>query len=298
MKTITVLSGKGGVGKSSFTASFSVIMANEHKVLAVDCDVDAPNLALVLGVEEENFQLMERVQTSERAKLIEEKCIQHKECLNACNFSSIQWDDGKNLPVINKFICTGCGACTLACPENALKLESLESASIKVGETEYGFPIVSGQLDLGESGSGHVVNAVKIWSSELAEAINAEFILLDSAAGIGCPVIASVRGSDYVILVTEPTPAAFWDLKRAIDVVNHFNIPHGVLINRYDINYKFTGKIEEYFASNEIPVIGKIAYNRKFVDALVNLKPVVVFEPKFADVFQEILKRVYLEIEF
>jgi MinD superfamily P-loop ATPase len=289
---IAVMSGKGGVGKSSLTASLAVLLADKHKIVAADCDVDAPNLALVLGVEEENLQLMERVQTSERAKLIEEKCTKCKECLNACNFSAIKWDDDKSLPIINNFICVGCGACTLACSENAIKLESVESAIVKVGETKYGFPIITGQLDMGESGSGNVVNAVKMWSSEIAETINAEFLIVDSAAGIGCPVIASVRGCDYVILITEPTPAAFWDLKRAIEVVNHFNISHGVVINRYDINDDLTEQMEEYFDTNDIPVLGKISYDRKFVDALVNLKPVVVFEPKFADTFLKILEKV------
>ncbi|MCE5214384.1 MAG: ATP-binding protein [Methanobacterium sp.] len=297
MKTIAVLSGKGGVGKSSITASLAVLMAEKHKIVAVDCDVDAPNLALVLGVEEKNFELVERVQTSERAKVIEERCNQCEECLNACKFSAMDWDEYVNLPRINKFLCTGCGACTLACSENAIKLESIETASIKIGETEYGFTIVFGQLDLGESGSGHVVNAVKIWGSEIAEAFNAEYMIVDAAAGIGCPVIASVRGSNFVILITEPTPAAFSDLKRAIELVNHFNIPHGVIINRFDINNKFTDKIEEYFKGNDIPVLGKIPYNRKFVDALVNLKPIVVFEPEFTNIFLEILEKVDFQMD-
>jgi MinD superfamily P-loop ATPase len=292
MTTITVLSGKGGVGKSSITASLAVLLADKYKIVAGDCDVDAPNLALILGVEEESFQLMERVRATERATLIEENCSKCKECVNVCNFGAIQWDYHKKLPRINNFLCTGCGACNLACTESAIKLESLESASVKVGETEYGFPVVSGQLDTGASGSGNVVNAVKIWISEIAETIDAEFVVIDSAAGIGCPVIASVRGSDYVILVTEPTPAAFSDLKRAIEVVKHFNIPHGVVINRYDINCELTEEIGKYFAINDIPVLGKIPYDKRFVDALVNLKPVVVFEPKLADIFLEILRDI------
>jgi MinD superfamily P-loop ATPase len=296
MKTIAVLSGKGGVGKSSITASLAVLLADNHKIVAADCDVDAPNLALVLGIEEKNFKLLERVETSERAMLIGEKCNACGECLDSCNFSAVKWDYNKKLPVINDLICIGCGACTVACPEDALKLESVENASINIGETEYGFPVVSGQLDIGESGSGKVVNTVKMRASEIAGDINAEFLIVDSAAGIGCPVIASVRGSDYVILVTEPTPAAFWDLKRAIEVVKHFDIPHGVVINRYDINNKFTEEIGEYFALNNIPVLGKIPYDKKFVYALVNLKPAAVFEPEFADIFLQILKKLFNEV--
>ena len=297
MKSITVLSGKGGVGKSSITASLAVLLADNHEIVAVDCDVDAPNLALVLGAEDKDLELLERVKTSERAVLLEENCNACKDCLQACNYAAIKWDDVENLPKINNFLCIGCGACTFTCPENAIRLETFENASIKAGDTEYGFPIVSGQLDIGASGSGKVVSAVKIWASEIAETINAEFMIVDSAAGIDCPVIASVRGSDYVILVSEPTPAAFSDLKRAIEVVKHFKIPHGVLINRYDINNKFTEEIEEYFSTKRIPVIGKIPYDKKFVYALVNLKPIVVYEGEFAGIFRQILKKVLKNLE-
>ena len=202
----------------------------------------------------------------------------------------------EDFPMINKFMCIGCGACTQVCDENALELKSVDIASVKVGETEYGFPNVSGQLNIGESGSGSVVTTVKIWASEIAETINAEYMIIDSAAGIGCPVIASVRGSDYVVLVTEPTPAAFWDLKRAIDIVKHFNIPHGVIINKYDINCEFTEQVEEYFNINEIPVLGEIPFDQKFVYALVNLKPAVIFEPEFTDKFQEIIKNIQFQV--
>ena len=292
MKTLTVLSGKGGVGKSTITASLAVLLGKKHKIVVVDCDVDAPNLALVLGIEEENLKLIERVHTSERANLIMGKCNACKECLDTCNYASLSWDHGNNLPKINNLLCVGCGACTIACPTNAMELKSIENASIKIGETAYGFPIVSGELDIGASGSGKVVTAVKIWGSETAENVNSDFLLVDSAAGIGCPVIASLRGSDYVLLVTEPTPPAFWDLQRAIELVNHFNIPHGVIINKYNINKTFTDKIEEFFVRNNIPVIGKIPYDRRFVDALVNLKPLVVFEPEFEDIFLDIIEKI------
>ena len=294
MKKLAVISGKGGAGKSTITASLAFLLGNKHKIVLVDCDVDAPNQALILGIEEENLQLMERVQTSARANLIIEKCNACQKCLDTCNYLSLSWDHDKNLPRINNLLCLGCGACTIICPENALELQSIENASIKMGETKYGFPIISGELDIGASSSGKVVTAVKSLGSEIAENINAEFLIVDSAAGIGCPVIASLRGSDYVILLTEPTPPAFSDLQRAIELVNHFNIPHGVIINKYNINKSFTKKIEQFFDINNIPIIGKIPYDKKFVDALVNLKPIVVFEPEFVDLFNEIFEKIDL----
>ncbi len=163
-----------------------------------------------------------------------------------------------------------------------------------MGYTDYGFPIVTGHLDIGESGSGKVVNAVKDKADEVAKDIHADIMLIDSAAGIGCPVVASIRGSDYVLVVTEPTPVAFSDLKRALEIVNHFNIPSGIVINRWDVNEDFTNIIEDFSKSNQIPVLGKIPYDIRFVDSLVNLKPVVVFEPSLEKIFTGILDNIVI----
>jgi MinD superfamily P-loop ATPase len=292
MKTLTVLSGKGGVGKSTITASLAVLLEKRHQIIVADCDVDAPNLGLILGTEDKDFQLMERIQTRKRAILNDENCNACQKCSEICNYSALTWDNVKNLPIINNLLCLGCGACTIACHNHGIELESVENATVKIGETEYGFPIVTGELDIGASGSGKVVNAVKIWGSELGATIDAEILLVDSAAGIGCPVIASLKGSDYVLLITEPTPAGFSDLLRAIKLVNHFNIPHGVIINKYNININYTKQIEEFFMSNNIEVIGKIPYDMKFTNALVKLKPVVIFESKFEELFRELFNKI------
>lgn len=297
MKSITILSGKGGVGKSTLAASIAVLLGRNHRIVTVDCDVDAPNLALILGLNKEDFESFESIQTSEKAELLVRKCKSRKACVDTCRFSAVSWDHKENLPLFNDFLCVGCGACVVACPECAINLKKVKNAAIKVGKTEYGFYIVSGQLNIGESGSGKVVDAVKMRAIELAENVQAEFLVIDSAAGIGCPVIASVRGSDYVIVVTEPTPAAFWDLERALQVVNHFNIPHGIVINRWDINPDFNEKIKSYAKTNEIPILGKIPYDTRFVDALVNLKPAVIYESKFENLFLKILNKTVHNIE-
>ena len=104
---MAVISGKGGAGKSTITASLAFLLGSKHKIVVVDCDVDAPNQALVLGIEEENLQLMERVQTSEKAKLVIKKCNACQKCLDTCNFLSLSWDHNKNLPRINNLLCVG-----------------------------------------------------------------------------------------------------------------------------------------------------------------------------------------------
>jgi MinD superfamily P-loop ATPase len=289
MKTITILSGKGGVGKSTLTSSLAVLLGKENKIVAVDCDVDTPNLGLLLGLEEDDFQFWESIQATEKAQLEKNKCKSRKACLSACKFGAITWIDEENRPQFNDFLCVGCGACVVACPECAIEFKPVKNAKIGIGETDYGFPVVSGQLKIGESGSGRVVDAVKNKAFHMAEDIQADYMIVDSAAGIGCPVIASVRGSDYVIMVTEPTPVAFADFQRALEMVRFFGVPYGMVINRWDINEKFTKKLEKFSKTEKIPLMGKIPYDKRFVEALINLKPVVVYQKDFEEIFKRIL---------
>jgi MinD superfamily P-loop ATPase len=277
------------VCKSTLTSSLAVLLGKENKIVAVDCDVDAPNLGLLLGLKKEDYDSWEYVQVIEKAQLNKAKCKSLKDCVNTCKFGAISWDEDENMPYINDFLCVGCGACVVACPEDAIEFKPVKNAKIGVGETDYGFPIVSGQLMIGESGSGRVVDAVKNRAFQIAEEIQADYVIVDSAAGIGCPVIASVRGSDYVIMVTEPTPVAFSDFKRALEMVKFFAIPHAMVINRWDINPKFTKELENFSKREKIPLIGKIPYDKRFVEALVNLQPAVVYESDFEMIFNKIL---------
>lgn len=290
MQKITVLSGKGGVGKSSIAASLAVLLARKKKIIAADCDVDAPNLALVLGVKK--FERLEKIQTSEKAVIDYKKCSSCKKCFNSCYFNAIEWKNNK--PVINNLLCEGCGVCKLVCPQNAIKLIKVENASIGYGETDYGFKIVSGQLKVGESGSGKVVSYVKTKAGDIGKKENAKIMITDAAAGIGCPVIASVAGSDYVIAVTEPTPSALSDLTRAIEMVKHFKIPVGIVINMYDINKVFSKKIEKFAKKENMKILEKIPYDRKFVDALVNLKPIVAYDQSKIKIFKNIINNLPL----
>jgi len=284
MKTITILSGKGGVGKSSITASLAVLLAKKKKIVAVDCDVDASNLALVLGVK--NLKNQKEISTNEKA-FVNEEAKNCKNIVDVCTFSAISWNEKNNLPEINKFLCEGCGACQLLCPKG-IELRKVKNAIVGEAETNYEFPLVFGQLKMGESGSGKVVNEVK----KLAKTKNTDLMILDSAAGIGCPVIASVQGSNFVVAVTEPNPSALSDLKRALQIVEHFKIPYGIIINKYDLNKNFSKKIEEFTQKNKIPLLGKIPYDKKFVDALVNLTPVIVYDKSFEKLFEKILKKI------
>lgn len=285
MKKITVLSGKGGTGKTTILASLATLMARKQKVVLADCDVEEPNLALLFGVDEMDIS-KEDVSSSKKAFLNEEKCTRCKKCLNSCVYSAISWD-GK--PVFDRFLCTGCGACTLVCPGDAIELKPVTNAWIGTKQlSEIG--IVTGQVLPGESGSGEIVYMIKERAENLAKSMRAETILLDAPAGVGCPVIASVTGADYVIAVTEPTPPAFRDLRKALAVVEHFGIPYGLVINKVDLNPSFSKKIREFAKSRGVPILGELPYDRAFVDSLVNLKPVVEYKPELELKFMKILK--------
>ncbi len=292
MKRITILSGKGGTGKTTLSSNLAVLLSKKNKIVTADCDADAPNLALALGLLEKDFSLWEKVQTNERAVLDEKRCNGCKKCLDVCNFGAIKWDDKKNKPIFNSFLCEGCGSCMLVCPNKAIKLIRISNGKIGIAKTKYDFSIVSGQLKVGTTGSGKIVSLIKEKAELLGKKEKAEIILIDSAAGIGCPVIASIQGSDFIIAITEPTPSGLNDLKRALRTVEHFRIPYGIVINKFDLNKNFSRKIESFTKKYKIPLLGKIPYNKKFVEALVNLKPIVTESEKYKGLFEKIIKRI------
>lgn len=286
MKIINVLSGKGGVGKSSICASLALTLSKDKKIICADCDVDASNLSLVFGAVKQKEWT--DLSTNEKAVFDLKKCISCKDCVDECYFNAIGWKDNK--PYLKEFSCEGCGVCKLVCTKNAISMKKINNAKMGYVNTKYGFKVVSAQLNIGESGSGKVVFEVRKKANELGK--DADLMIIDSAAGIGCPVIASITGSDYVIAVTEPTPSGFSDMKRALEVVNHFKIPHGIIINKYDINLENLKKIEKFSKKNNIKILAKIPYDKSFVDALVNLEPIVIYNKKFKSLFEEIVKNL------
>jgi len=291
MKTITILSGKGGVGKSSITASLAVELSKDKKIICADCDVDASNLSLVLGAT--TYEEWEDLSTNVKAVFDLKKCNSCKKCFNECYFNAIKWVNNK--PVLKDFSCEGCGMCELVCPENAITMEEVFNAKIGYANTKYGFKVVSAQLNAGESGSGKVVSEVKKKTKDLG--FDSEIMLVDSAAGIGCPVIASITGSDYVIVVTEPSPSGFSDMKRALEVVNHFKIQAGVIINKFDLNQEQTKKIEEFAKTNKLDLIEKIPFDKQFAKALVEMTPIIKFDHKYVKIFKNIKNQLLNNIK-
>lgn len=279
---IVIASGKGGVGKSMLTSSLAILFAQNKKVVAVDCDVDAPNLHLWLG-ESEKWNEIEKISVSERPVINQKKCNLCGKCVDICAFGALRLEEDKL--VLNKFFCEGCGACEVICPQKAIKMEKIFNAEIRIKDNVQGFPLISAQLYPGETGSGKTVDQIK----ERAEKFEYEIMILDSPAGTGCPVIAAFNGTDFVVLITEPTPSGFSDMKRALTVVNHFKIPYGVVINKWDINFAESSKIEKWAKDK---LLGKISYDKRIFQAIANLNPIMETDLKA----KKEIKKIYTKL--
>ncbi len=265
---LVIASGKGGVGKSMLTSVLATLFAKNKKVVAVDCDVDAPNLGIWLGGVRKWDRVLPVV-TSAKPEIDLNKCNSCGLCVKNCRFEAMKMINSN--PKVNSFLCEGCGVCEIICPVGAIKLKPVQNGEIKIKKTKYGFPLVSGQLYPGETGSGKVVAEIK----KEAEKFKYNLMLIDSSPGTGCPVIASLQDSNFAILVTEPTPSGFADLKRVLKVVNHFKIPWGLVINKWDINPQLSQRIERWSA---LKLLGKISFDKEIFKAIANLKPILETE--------------------
>jgi len=283
---LVITSGKGGVGKSMLTSALAMLWAKKKKIVAVDTDVDAPNLAIWLNqVSDENIQLSKKISTSFKAVIDPEKCNGCGKCVKNCVFKALEIKN--NRAKLNPFLCEGCGVCQIICPQKAIELKTIENGQIKIIQTKYGFPLVIGQLFPGETGSGKIVAEIK---KEAQINDQYEVMIIDSAPGTGCPVIASLQDTHLAILVTEPTPSGLTDLKRVLEVVEHFQVPYKVVVNKWDINRSLTKKIEKEFADN---FLGKISYDQAIFKAIANLQPIIETNLKVKQEVKEIFKKIY-----
>jgi len=269
MKQLVVISGKGGTGKTVISAALATLV--QKKVLA-DCDVDAANLYLLLHPE---IQEEHSFSGGKKARVDVEKCTGCGNCLEVCRFSAISGgEDGKI--AIDSISCEGCGVCSLICPVEAILMENIVSGKWFVSSTKYG-PFVHARLGIGEENSGKLVTEVRKRAKEIAEENNLDFIIVDGPPGIGCPVIASLSGTDLALVVTEPTLSGIHDMERVIRVAAHFRTQAACCINKFDLNLRMTGEIEEWCRANSVPVVGRIPFEEAVVQSLVQGIPVTEF---------------------
>jgi len=275
MKQLTVLSGKGGTGKTTITASFAVLSKN---AVVADCDVDAPDLHMLLHPRVVKTQ---KFKGSKLAIIDRTKCVECGLCREKCRFDAIT----ENFKV-DPFACEGCGVCVIVCPVNAIILTERISGHAYISKTEYGF-MAHAMLSPGEANSGKLATLVRQNAKILAEREHSDLIIIDGPPGIGCPVIASVTGVDAGLVITEPTLSGIHDLKRALGLLAHFGVPPFVCVNMHDINKDNTEKIVSFCKENGIGVVRKIPFNPVVTKAMVNGKPIVEYAPE-SDVAREI----------
>ena len=283
---IAITGGKGGTGKSMVATSLAVEFTKNNKVLLLDVDVECPNDHLLLSVERKQFTKIYQPIPKWDFK----KCAKCGKCASVCKQNAIVFVKNK-YPAFIKDICIGCKACIVACPQKAISETKKEIGTIYTGEN-YNVNLISGELKLGELASGEVVAEVRKYSEKINKKLKAEVILIDSAAGVGCPVIASLVGTDYIVAVTEPTPSALHDLKRVLYLADHFQIKHGIVINKYDLAKNFCLEIEKFAKKNNIAIIGRIPYKKDFVDSTIQMKPVFEINLSYQKLFQEIIKQI------
>ena len=269
MKQLTVISGKGGTGKTSITAAFASLKNN---AVIADCDVDAADLHLILKPEIKKTIGFHGLKI---ASIDENLCNHCMKCYESCKFDAIN----KDIKINNDF-CEGCSVCAYVCPVNAIKMIDRDSGFAYISNTRFG-PMSHAVLNTAEEASGKLVTLVRNNAKKIAEEQNKKLILIDGPPGIGCPVISSITGVDLVLIVTEPTLSAIHDLERIYEVAAHFNIPAVVCINKYDINLDNTKKIEEYCINNKISVVGKLPYDNDMTKAMVEEKSIIEFSDGF-----------------
>jgi len=277
MKQLTVLSGKGGTGKTSITACFAVLANN---AIVADCDVDAPDLHMLLHPEVIKTQ---EFVGSKIAVIDKQKCTHCGVCRENCKFDAVTSD-----LEIDTIACEGCGVCQLVCPTDAVTLVPRVSGKAYLSKTKYGF-MSHALLSPGESNSGKLVTLVRQNAKILAEKEKCNLIIIDGSPGIGCPVIASVTGADAALVVTEPTLSGIHDLQRVLKLLDHFNVVPFVCINMYDVNVSNTNKILSFCKENGAEVVGIIPFSPEVTRAMVNGKTIVEYTPESA-VAQEIKK--------
>lgn len=266
MKKMTILSGKGGTGKTTVTASFAAL--SENAVFA-DCDVDASNLHLLLRPEvKETIEF----RGLNLAVIDPDRCTRCGLCEEKCRFNAIHGFE------VDPIHCEGCGVCVEVCPVGAIDFVERVCGHAYISETRYG-PMSHARLKPGMENSGKLVTLVRQNAKRLAEDGGHDMVLVDGPPGIGCPVIASLADTDKGLVVVEPTLSGIHDLKRALGLLDHFKIEPVICVNKHDLNSENTAAIEEFCVREGVEVVGRIPFDPNVTKAMVAGLPVVEYEP-------------------
>lgn len=286
MKEIVVISGKGGTGKTSITASFAYLGGKD--LVVADCDVDAADMHLLL---QPDFAKSEDFYSGEIAEIDQDKCTKCGKCADICRFNAIPVNNDQY--VVQPLDCEGCGYCARVCPEDAITNESQNVGNWYISNTKAGNTMVHARLGIGADNSGKLVAKVKNEAKQIAKENNKNYIIIDGSPGIGCPVISSLSGAGFVVLVTEPTVAGLHDLKRVYKLVKKFNIKAGCIINKSDLNLQVSNEIEDFLKEENIIHISSLPYDETFTAAMTLGQTIVEYgESNLKEIIEESWEKV------
>ncbi len=260
VKEIVVLSGKGGTGKTTLTASLSKIVPDK---VIVDADVDAADLFILLAPQRKKSI---KFRGKSVASIDKSKCIKCGECEKQCRFDAIHRDGNGNFSV-NFYKCDGCALCTYICPVRAIQMNQEIVGDWYVSETAFG-TMIHGRLIPGAENSGNLVTLVKHEAQLVAKEKGIKRIIVDGPPGIGCPVISSLSGAALALIVTEPTLSGIHDLDRILAICKQFKVEAKIVINKASININNVKKIKQFATENSVEIIGEIPFDRCVVENL------------------------------
>ena len=286
MREIVIISGKGGTGKTSIAGALAFVA--KDRVIMADCDVDAADLHLILQpkiVHREDFF------SGVKAEINSLLCNGCNLCHEVCRFKAVKVIDSDYS--IDKLKCEGCGYCSYVCPEKAIELKEQKVGECFTSETRAGSMLVHARLGIGADNSGKLVAKVKKEARLLTEREGNQYILIDGSPGIGCPVISSLSGADFALIVTEPTRSGLHDMLRVWELSQKFNIPTGCIVNKADLNRDITCKIEQFLEREGIKYIEALSYDDDFQRAITNGLSITELNPsKWEPIFQAIWNKL------
>lgn len=285
MKELVVISGKGGTGKTSLTASFAMLAG---QAVVADCDVDASDLHLLLRPwVRERYEFM----SGHQAVIRKDACTRCGVCLEYCRFGAVKKDTGDETYSIDPVSCEGCGVCVRFCPEKAIDFPERLCGEWMISETRCG-PMVHARLGVAAENSGKLVSLVRREARRIAEEQGHPLVIVDGPPGIGCPVIASVTGASLVLVVSEPTVSGEHDLERVLALTRHFEIPAAICVNKWDINLEMTVRIEEKASLAGAKIAGRIRYDSAFTKAQLLERTVVETSSPVAGEIRELWEHI------
>jgi len=276
---ISIASGKGGTGKTTVAVNLALFIDN---VQFLDCDVEEPNAHIFLKpvIKKQNKAYIPV------PEIDDSKCVYCGKCAKVCVYNAIAvlpgQDGKKGTTLVFAHLCHGCGACSALCPEKAIKEVNREIGVVEIGNCGK-IEFIHGLLNIGEAMSPPLIRQVK------EHIIPKKTVIIDAPPGTSCPVVTSIKGSDFCVLVTEPTPFGLNDLILAVEVLRKLKIPFGVVINRSDLG---NNKTEEYCKQEDIPVLMRIPFKREIAMAYSKGEPIVKAFPEYKKDFQGLFNTI------